>query len=126
MTPDRTEKLSNDCSRATETHCGRHVVSYNPLLVATSVGSFKPRGCVEQAPPPDMSSRHLRCGFCLMLQIKGEAPSLREAINPSLARSERRELPLLALLLGNTLNFSVLHIAGLLGADLQIIKSSIS
>lgn len=35
---------------------------------------------------PDMSSHHLRCGVRLMLQIKGEAPSLR-AIPPSLGEA---------------------------------------
>ena len=68
---------------------------------------------------PEMSGHHLRCGFSLMLQIKGEAPS-RRATPPS--RWETGVL--LALLLGNTLNSSVLYIQRSPGFSVQTYKSS--
>lgn len=76
-----------------------------------------------------LSSRHLRSGFCLMLQIKGEAPS-RRAIPPSLSETGTPLTPDPAHTVAKQhVQFQCsVHPenAGLLSTDLQIIKSSIS
>ena len=79
---------------------------------------------------PEMSSRHLSTGPCLMLQIKGEAPSrrtippsLHEVGTPSLKAAPAHTVARQHLRFQCSLHPEILR---LLGADLLIIKSSIS